>query len=138
MGGNNWGVCGGGGAGPGCGPQEEFRACADIAIGRAHHKLTNKQPEAARGGREPWMAAASTASKVAWTVQPAGIGSTPKDTGTRWILEDRKGGSFSYFWRALLGNKTEGRRVERVGGSGGGHQVSQHSVLLLFLLLSLF
>ena len=30
--GNNWGWCPGGGEGAGCGPQEEFRACADVAI----------------------------------------------------------------------------------------------------------
>ncbi|XP_023318551.1 uncharacterized protein LOC106655600 isoform X2 [Trichogramma pretiosum] len=31
--GNNWGDCGNGQGAVGCGPQEEFRACADIAIG---------------------------------------------------------------------------------------------------------
>ncbi|XP_014219885.1 uncharacterized protein LOC106647842 [Copidosoma floridanum] len=31
--GNNWGDCGNGIGAVGCGPQEEFRACADIAIG---------------------------------------------------------------------------------------------------------
>ncbi|XP_046834456.1 uncharacterized protein LOC124431076 [Vespa crabro] len=31
--GNNWGDCGNGTGAIGCGPQEEFRACADIAIG---------------------------------------------------------------------------------------------------------
>ena len=30
--GNNWGVCDDGAQGPGCGPQETFRACADVAI----------------------------------------------------------------------------------------------------------
>ena len=32
--GNNWGKCEDGGAKVGCGPQEEFRACADIRISR--------------------------------------------------------------------------------------------------------
>lgn len=31
--GNNWGACPNGTGAVGCGPQEEFRACADIAIG---------------------------------------------------------------------------------------------------------
>lgn len=31
--GNNWGDCGNGTGAVGCGPQEEFRACADISIG---------------------------------------------------------------------------------------------------------
>lgn len=31
--GNNWGTCANGTGAVGCGPQEEFRACADIAIG---------------------------------------------------------------------------------------------------------
>lgn len=30
---NNWGMCSNGTGAMGCGPQEEFRACADIAIG---------------------------------------------------------------------------------------------------------
>ncbi|GBP71479.1 hypothetical protein EVAR_103364_1 [Eumeta japonica] len=33
--GNNWGTCDNGTGAVGCGPQEEFRACADIAIGDA-------------------------------------------------------------------------------------------------------
>lgn len=31
--GNNWGMCADGTGAVGCGPQEEFRACADITIG---------------------------------------------------------------------------------------------------------
>ncbi|XP_053690918.1 uncharacterized protein LOC128739457 [Sabethes cyaneus] len=31
--GNNWGVCPDGNGAVGCGPQEEFRACADVSIG---------------------------------------------------------------------------------------------------------
>ncbi|XP_018560910.1 uncharacterized protein LOC108903277 [Anoplophora glabripennis] len=30
--GNNWGECGDGSSGLGCGPQETFRSCADISI----------------------------------------------------------------------------------------------------------
>ncbi len=32
VGGNNWGTCDDGENRPGCGPQEHFRACADIQI----------------------------------------------------------------------------------------------------------
>jgi hypothetical protein len=32
--GNNWGVCPDGNGAVGCGPQEEFRACSDVAIGK--------------------------------------------------------------------------------------------------------
>lgn len=32
--GNNWGICKDGNGAVGCGPQEEFRACSDVAIGK--------------------------------------------------------------------------------------------------------
>jgi hypothetical protein len=32
--GNNWGICADGNGAVGCGDQEEFRACADVAIGK--------------------------------------------------------------------------------------------------------
>lgn len=32
--GNNWGICADGNGAVGCGDQEEFRACADIAVGK--------------------------------------------------------------------------------------------------------
>lgn len=41
--GNNWGSCGNGTEAVGCGPQEEFRACADIAIGE-HFTTTTRRP----------------------------------------------------------------------------------------------
>lgn len=34
--GNNWGMCGDGTGAVGCGPQEEFRACSDVSIGKYH------------------------------------------------------------------------------------------------------
>ncbi|XP_030370953.1 uncharacterized protein LOC115621440 [Scaptodrosophila lebanonensis] len=40
--GNNWGTCDDGTGAVGCGPQEEFRACADIAISTEIH--TNMRP----------------------------------------------------------------------------------------------
>lgn len=33
MAGNNWGICADGTGALGCGPQEEFRACADVTVG---------------------------------------------------------------------------------------------------------
>lgn len=41
--GNNWGTCADGTGAVGCGPQEEFRACADIAIG-SKFTTTTKRP----------------------------------------------------------------------------------------------
>ena len=38
--GNNWGFCSDGTGAVGCGPQEEFRACADISIGSGNSVLT--------------------------------------------------------------------------------------------------
>ncbi|XP_011062157.1 PREDICTED: uncharacterized protein LOC105150638 isoform X1 [Acromyrmex echinatior] len=42
--GNNWGDCGNGTGAVGCGPQEEFRACADIVIGDNEVTLPPRQP----------------------------------------------------------------------------------------------
>ncbi|XP_045112765.1 uncharacterized protein LOC123505481, partial [Portunus trituberculatus] len=38
--GNNWGVCEDGTGAIGCGPQEEFRACADVAITRTGENVS--------------------------------------------------------------------------------------------------
>lgn len=38
--GNNWGNCPNGTGAVGCGPQEEFRACADIQIGKGFPETT--------------------------------------------------------------------------------------------------
>ncbi|KAF7993704.1 hypothetical protein HCN44_010299 [Aphidius gifuensis] len=42
--GNNWGDCGNNTSAVGCGPQEEFRACADIAIGDNLPPLPTRPP----------------------------------------------------------------------------------------------
>ncbi|XP_076397096.1 uncharacterized protein LOC100878113 isoform X2 [Megachile rotundata] len=42
--GNNWGDCGNGTGAVGCGPQEEFRACADITIGDDVEPLPPRPP----------------------------------------------------------------------------------------------
>lgn len=39
--GNNWGRCPDGTEAIGCGPQEEFRACSDIAIGKILNEIQN-------------------------------------------------------------------------------------------------
>lgn len=39
--GNNWGRCADGTEAIGCGPQEEFRACSDIAIGKILTEIQN-------------------------------------------------------------------------------------------------
>ncbi|KAL6428277.1 hypothetical protein ACFW04_008529 [Cataglyphis niger] len=43
--GNNWGDCGNGTGAVGCGPQEEFRACADIVIGDNETALPANLPK---------------------------------------------------------------------------------------------
>ncbi|XP_011166939.1 uncharacterized protein LOC105200861 [Solenopsis invicta] len=43
--GNNWGDCGNGTGAVGCGPQEEFRACADIVIGDNEATLPPRLPK---------------------------------------------------------------------------------------------
>ncbi|KAF2894295.1 hypothetical protein ILUMI_11887, partial [Ignelater luminosus] len=42
---NNWGTCPNGTEQVGCGPQEEFRACADITIGKGIVIETTTDPE---------------------------------------------------------------------------------------------
>lgn len=46
--GNNWGVCKDGSTGPGCGPQELYRNCADISIGYQMFQM-QRYPRARRG-----------------------------------------------------------------------------------------
>lgn len=43
--GNNWGKCTNGTEQVGCGPQEEFRACSDIQIGKGFASETTSVPE---------------------------------------------------------------------------------------------
>jgi len=49
--GNSWGRCGNGTESIGCGPQEEFRACADVAIHDEHGNYNSRpSSEGGRGG----------------------------------------------------------------------------------------
>ncbi|KAI5637823.1 lytic polysaccharide mono-oxygenase, cellulose-degrading domain-containing protein [Phthorimaea operculella] len=41
--GNNWGICGNGSQGLGCGAQEQFGACSDISIGASRNLLRNDE-----------------------------------------------------------------------------------------------
>ncbi|KAK8376299.1 hypothetical protein O3P69_008771 [Scylla paramamosain] len=52
--GNNWGVCEDGTGAVGCGPQEEFRACADVAITRTGESVSiTSAPPTAQPGTSP-------------------------------------------------------------------------------------
>lgn len=42
--GNNWGTCPDGTGAVGCGPQEEFRACADVSIGKDRSTVPTIRP----------------------------------------------------------------------------------------------
>ncbi|XP_034828174.1 uncharacterized protein [Maniola hyperantus] len=67
--GNNWGTCEDGKGAVGCGPQEEFRACADIAIGERFATSTRRpRPTYVSPSRKPP------------TAEPA----PEESTGTTW------------------------------------------------------
>lgn len=54
--GNNWGICADGNGAVGCGDQEEFRACSDIAIGKGAASAipTIKPPTKVKPTTEKW------------------------------------------------------------------------------------
>ncbi|KAG7200447.1 hypothetical protein KM043_016050 [Ampulex compressa] len=66
---NNWGDCGNGTGAVGCGPQEEFRACADIAI----------------GDNEPTLPPKSTTTKP-YPADKTPTTASPKSTGPFWVF----------------------------------------------------
>ncbi|XP_041972028.1 uncharacterized protein LOC121728004 [Aricia agestis] len=51
--GNNWGECGNGTGAVGCGPQEEFRSCADISISDEHTTTRRPRPSYVPPSRRP-------------------------------------------------------------------------------------
>ncbi|KAJ8676581.1 hypothetical protein QAD02_012368 [Eretmocerus hayati] len=53
--GNNWGQCPDGTGAVGCGPQEEFRACADIAIGDDQPNSTESSDYSPGQGEPLWL-----------------------------------------------------------------------------------
>lgn len=65
--GNNWGTCENGTGAVGCGPQEEFRACADIAIGDKFATTTRRpRPTYVPPGRRPTVPTPEESSGSAW------------------------------------------------------------------------
>jgi hypothetical protein len=54
--GNNWGICADGNGAVGCGDQEEFRACSDVAIGKGSASAipTMKPPTKVKPSTEKW------------------------------------------------------------------------------------
>lgn len=59
--GNNWGTCENGTGAVGCGPQEEFRACADVAITRTGESISSTSvPSTAQPGKSPGTARPNT------------------------------------------------------------------------------
>lgn len=65
--GNNWGACGNGTEAVGCGPQEEFRACADIAIGERFATTTRRpRPSYVPPGRRPTVPTPEESTGSSW------------------------------------------------------------------------
>ncbi|KAG6464063.1 uncharacterized protein LOC115452786 [Manduca sexta] len=65
--GNNWGTCDNGTGGVGCGPQEEFRACADIAIGERFSTTTRRpRPTYVPPNRRPTLPTPEESTGSAW------------------------------------------------------------------------
>ncbi|CAK1541798.1 unnamed protein product [Leptosia nina] len=65
--GNNWGTCQNGTGAVGCGPQEEFRACADIAIGDKFTTTTKRpRPTYVPPNRRPTVPTPEETSGGAW------------------------------------------------------------------------
>ena len=104
--GNNWGACPGGGGAVGCGPQEEFRACADISIARAGD---SGHPAAAGSGGHTWgqqtwlRPSVSTWSSSWWPwsrSRTRGTGHTTQTRGTGYRTETEHG--YGYFLSSLL------------------------------------
>lgn len=63
--GNNWGICPSGDGAVGCGPQEEFRACSDISIGKGSTSVipTMRPPvKTPKPATEKWPVQSTTAS----------------------------------------------------------------------------
>lgn len=54
--GNNWGICADGNGAVGCGNQEEFRACSDVAIGKGSASAipTIKPPTKVKPSTDQW------------------------------------------------------------------------------------
>jgi len=71
--GNNWGTCEDGTGAVGCGPQEEFRACADVAIGEGK----GTQPRPSRPSIKPKPAKPQATDEVTLEPVPGGSDELP-------------------------------------------------------------
>jgi len=60
--GNNWGICADGNGAVGCGEQEEFRACSDVAIGKGSASAipTIKPPTKVKPNTDKWPSDVNT------------------------------------------------------------------------------
>ncbi|KAH0954937.1 hypothetical protein HN011_012323 [Eciton burchellii] len=74
--GNNWGDCGNGTGAVGCGPQEEFRSCADITIGDNETIVLPKLP------KQP----ITTPVSISTDISPTDTSSLPKSIGPYWLF----------------------------------------------------
>ena len=100
VGGNNWGKCSDGREAVGCGPQEEFRACADISIGTGGEKITDKKKTWSSKGRETkhrtkvWRSDAKQSSKPkTWSKHGNGRNNIPTER-----IEDKMKADIDYIY----------------------------------------
>ena len=136
VGGNNWGICPGGQAGVGCGHQEEFRACADVAIGQGRAGAARPgtlrpgwrsmgKAKSSRRAKESKKSKEPKESKQRKSIRKQYVDATnrqlglqekfdslPKNEAKSWSLGSRNNASFSYFWSALKTSKSKGGTVQ--------------------------
>ena len=164
VGGNNWGICPGGQAGVGCGQQEEFRACADVAIGqgragaarnrtsRPRWRNMGKSSKRAKGSKKSKKFMEPKESKQKKSIQKQyadtkiqqlwlqeKFNSLPKNEAKSWSLGSKNNASFSYFWSALKTSKSEGGTVRlstEPTQYSGAEVVATNMYICLYLLLS--
>ena len=120
--GNNWGTCPDGSGKVGCGPQEEFRACADISIGGTGNGIlkpgnTISANNQGTGGK-PWYSGES------WTVRP----NRPRPTTS---TTQRPTPSSSWWpWTWSWSWSRPGTSVWSSGTGYGSHSGKSYSYLL--------
>ncbi|XP_048506013.1 uncharacterized protein LOC105686872 isoform X2 [Athalia rosae] len=78
--GNNWGQCENGTGAVGCGPQEEFRACADITIGDSEATLL---PHPVTGKMDTSFGTSTTKQAYPAPTEPTLV---PEATGPHWLF----------------------------------------------------
>ena len=102
--GNNWGVCKDGSGKVGCGPQEEFRACADIQIseGNNNNNSWSNGPEVSSGSNNWWGSSNNNNNNnnLRPTVKPV----KPESSWTPWswfndLIRRHSSSSWSFQWK---------------------------------------